>query len=167
MGLSSHERVTGGGKDEWLTPPHILQALGQFDLDPCAPINRPWEMAKQHYTILDNGLAKEWFGRVWCNPPYGNKTGFWIARLADHGNGIGLIFARTETKMFFDHIWPKATALLFLEGRLSFWHASGNIGKETAGAPSVLVAYGEDNAEQLKLSGLRGKFIRLVEVPNG
>ena len=24
--------------DEWLTPPHVLQALGPFDLDPCAPV---------------------------------------------------------------------------------------------------------------------------------
>lgn len=29
-------------KDEWLTPPHILRALGPFDLDTCAPVNRPW-----------------------------------------------------------------------------------------------------------------------------
>jgi len=28
-------------KDEWLTPPYIIKALGEFDLDPCAPINRP------------------------------------------------------------------------------------------------------------------------------
>lgn len=27
--------------DIWLTPPHILDALGPFDLDPCAPDPRP------------------------------------------------------------------------------------------------------------------------------
>ncbi len=26
------------GKDEWLTPPNILEALGVFDLDPCSQI---------------------------------------------------------------------------------------------------------------------------------
>lgn len=50
------------GKDEWLTPPDILKALGPFDLDPCAPINPPWPMAANHFTILDNGLAREWGG---------------------------------------------------------------------------------------------------------
>lgn len=163
MSLSAHERATVG-KDEWLTPPYILKSLGEFDLDPCAPIDRPWDTAKEHYTILDNGLSKPWAGRIWCNPPYGNKTGFWMARLADHGNGIALIFARTETKMFFESIWPIANALLFLEGRLSFCHHTGKIANQTAGAPSVLIAYGEDNAKSLKESGLSGRYVDLVHL---
>lgn len=57
------------GKDEWLTPPEIITALGPFDLDPCSPVNRPWATANNHYTILDDGYNKKWFGRVWCNPP--------------------------------------------------------------------------------------------------
>ena len=28
-------------------------------------------MAKQHYDKTMNGLSQPWFGRVWCNPPYG------------------------------------------------------------------------------------------------
>ena len=45
--------------DEWYTPKEIIDALGKFDLDPCAPIIRPWETAKNHFTIEDNGLNKE------------------------------------------------------------------------------------------------------------
>ena len=37
------------GKNEWLTPPELLAKLGQFDLDPCAPVNRPWPTATHHY----------------------------------------------------------------------------------------------------------------------
>lgn len=55
---------TTAGKDEWLTPPEIIRALGSFDLDPCAPVKRPWEMAANHFTVLDNGLNKPWQGRV-------------------------------------------------------------------------------------------------------
>ena len=69
------EGNTKTGKDEWLTPPPILQALGEFDLDPCSPINRPWDTANNHLTINDNGLSQTWGGistRVWCNPPYDN-----------------------------------------------------------------------------------------------
>lgn len=62
MGLSAHQK--NGGHDEWLTPPKILQALGPFDLDPCAPVNRPWATAARHYTVADNGLAMPWHGRV-------------------------------------------------------------------------------------------------------
>lgn len=49
-------------KDEWLTPPHIMTALGKFDLDPCAPINRPWATADKHYTVEDDGLSQVWGG---------------------------------------------------------------------------------------------------------
>ena len=83
------------GKDEWLTPPEIIKALGSFELDPCSPINRPWDTAAKHYTIEDNGLSLPWHGRVWMNPPYGDATEMWMQRLAEHGNGIALIFART------------------------------------------------------------------------
>lgn len=148
-------------KDEWLTPPHIISALGEFDLDPCSPINRPWPTAAEHYTIIDNGLAKPWHGRVWCNPPYGVEASKWLARMVDHQNGTALVFARTETRMFFDHVWPKASAILFIEGRLHFHHVDGRRAAANSGAPSVLVAYGERDANKLHSSGIAGKFVRL------
>lgn len=147
-------------KDEWLTPPEILRALGPFDLDPCAPIVRPWDMAAKHYTIEDNGLNQPWEGRVFCNPPYGRDTGRWLARCADHGNAIALIFARTETEDWFAHIWAKAHAILFLRGRLHFHHANGIRAAANAGAPSALIAYGEINALSLATCGIRGRFIQ-------
>ena len=64
------------------TPPGIIQAFGPFDLDPCAPVKRPWATADNHYTIEDDGLLRPWQGLVWCNPPYGPKTGDWLARCA-------------------------------------------------------------------------------------
>ncbi|MCY1363126.1 phage N-6-adenine-methyltransferase [compost metagenome] len=153
-------------KDEWLTPPEILRALGGFDLDPCAPhaARRPWEMAARHYSLEDNGLAQPWDGRVWLNPPYGRETARWLDRLADHGDGVALIFARTETDMFFRHVWGRADAVLFLRGRLHFHHADGKRAGANAGAPSCLVAYGRRNADQLANCGLDG---HLVEVANG
>lgn len=53
--------------DVWLSPPWLIKALGDFDLDPSAPKCRPWDMAKNHYTVEDDGLAQEWRGRVWLN----------------------------------------------------------------------------------------------------
>lgn len=148
--------------DEWLTPPHILAALGRFDLDPCAPVVRPWPMADRHYTAHDNGLAQPWHGRVWLNPPYGLEAARWLARLAEHGAGTALIFARTETQMFFEHVWSKATALLFLRGRLHFHHVDGTRAKANGGAPSVLIAYGTRDAEILQSSGIDGAFIPIA-----
>lgn len=159
-GIGSHQSAKMG-KDEWLTPPHILKALGEFDLDPCAPISAPWNTARNHFDIRNDGLKQDWFGRVWCNPPYGLIAANWLNKLADHGNGIALIFARTETRMFFDHVWSKASAVLFIEGRLYFHHVTGEVAKANAGAPSVLVAYGSHNVETLKNSGIKGKLIIL------
>jgi hypothetical protein len=147
--------------DEWLTPPEILRVLGPFDLDPCSPVNRPWPTAGHHFTVLDNGLHQPWSGRVWLNPPYGAEAAQWLRRLVAHGNGIALIFARTETAMFFDWVWPKASALLFIKGRLHFHFVDGRRAVANSGAPSVLIAYGDENAVSLSACGIPGAFVDL------
>lgn len=154
----SFEGRTEKGKDEWLTPPNLIELLGEFDLDPCAPINRIWDTAKKHYSKIDDGLRKDWKGRVWCNPPYGKQTAKWLAKCAEHRNVIALTFARTETRMFFNCVWDKATAILFIKGRLRFYHITGKQG-DSAGAPSVLIAYNVENAKMLQNSGIIGKFL--------
>jgi hypothetical protein len=160
-GMGSHQS-SNMLKDEWLTPPDIMMRLPFFDLDPCAPIVRIWPTATNHYTIEDDGLKQEWNGKVFCNPPYGKETWKWLKKMSEHGNGIALVFARTETKMFFDHVWPHATAILFIKGRLHFHHSTGKRAEANAGAPSCLIAYGHESADQLEQSGIEGKFIRLL-----
>lgn len=161
-GIGSHQSAKMVN-DEWLTPPEIIKSLGEFDLDPCSPINRPWNTAKKHFNINNDGLSQNWEGRVFCNPPYGLEASKWLSKLAEHDNGIALIFARTETKMFFDYVWNNADALLFIEGRLYFHHVDGSRAKANAGAPSVLIAYGIENAKILKNSSIKGKFIQLTK----
>lgn len=164
MAIGSHHSAAAG-TDVWLTPPEILAALGgpeSFHLDPCAPLDRPWDMARQHYTVEDNGLIRPWHGRVWLNPPYQNNVlARWMGRMADHAHGIALIFARTETQVFHETVWRAADALLFLEGRLHFHDAAGVRAKANAGAPSVFCAYGADDAEMLAGCGLPGAFVPL------
>lgn len=146
--------------DEWLTPPEIVKALGNFDLDPCQPINPPFIHAPNGFNINDDGLAQDWtkYNRIWCNPPYGKKTFIWLEKLADHGNGIALIFARTETKGFHKQIWQKANAVFFFEGRLKFYLVDGTQGKYP-NAASCLIAYGYKNVDAIKKSKLKGKLI--------
>ena len=160
MAMGSHQS-TKMKTDEWLTPPEILNAVGPFHLDPCAPVIRPWATAESHFTIEDDGLSQSWAGRVWCNPPYGIFAEKWLERMADHDNGIALIFARTETKMFFRTVWERADAILFIKGRLHFHHVDGTRAKSNSGAPSCLVAYGENNRRILMESGINGKFIQI------
>lgn len=147
----------------WLTPPGILDALGPFDLDPCAaPSPRPWPTARTHIELPVDGLVADWSGAVWCNPPYGAGTWAWLDRLAEHpGGGIALIFARTETTGFVRSVWGKAAGVLFLHGRLHFHYADGTRAPANSGAPSCLVAYGDWAAERLRLADLDGTYVPL------
>lgn len=163
-GMSGHQSnamIT----DEWLTPPAIIKSLGRFDLDPCSPINRPWDTADHHFNINDDGLNKDWWGRVWMNPVYGRACIDWMKKLVKHGNGISIIFARTETKMFFETVWGKADSVFFFDGRLYFHTVDGMRAKANAGAPNCLVSYGESNAQAIEDSGLKGKHVALNSAP--
>lgn len=151
----------------WLTPPDIIPALGgwtSFDLDPCAaPEPQPWRTALRMNTEADgDGLALEWFGRVWLNPPYTSAAlRAWLRRLADHGRGTALIFARTETEAFEQQVWGRASALLFLFGRLHFHFPDGSRAAANSGAPSVLCAYGLEDMDRLAAADLPGAFVPL------
>jgi phage N-6-adenine-methyltransferase len=153
--------------DCWLTPPEIIKALGPFDLDPCAsPEPRPWPTATKHITLPADGLAKPWTGRVWLNPPYSREAVRWLRRMSEHGQGTALMFARTETSWFRETVWhsPTASGMLFLDGRVYFHRPDGTKAGDNAGAPSVLVAYGMNDAEKLRTSGIPGYYVRSWEL---
>lgn len=151
-----------GKTQEWLTPPAILKALGPFDLDPCAPAERPWDMARHHFTKTEDGLSLPWFGFVWLNPPYSTiECGLWLQRLAEHGRGIALVFARTETEWFHRWVWQEASAVLFPRGRLYFHLPSGKRAKGNAGHGSAIVAYGMNASGRIRRSGIAGHVVSL------
>lgn len=157
-GMGSHQQPNKGLTDSWITPRAIVESLGEFDLDPCQCVPQPWPLATQHYTVEHDGLRQPWFGRVWLNPPY-STAGDWLDRLGSHGDGIALIFARTETAMFRRCVWEQADGLLFIHGRLHFHHPDGTKAAGNSGAPSVLVAYGESNVDALRVCGIPGALV--------
>lgn len=171
-GMVGHELAGKGATDVWLTPKPIIDALGPFDLDPCAATDRPWDTAADHYTIEDDGLSKQWEGLVWCNPPY-SAVGLWLHRLSAHRDGgIALIFARTETRTFHEMVWQRADAVLFPRGRITFLHADGTkhraSGSGNAGAPSVFVAYGHRAMTRLLDAHSDGKIGgAMLRIPRG
>lgn len=163
MANSKNFNINTENEETWLTPPELIKSLGEFDLDPCSPLVRPWDTAKHHYTIDDNGLLMPWFGRVWCNPPYGKYMGQFLQKLALHNDGIALIFARTDTAAFQEFIFPHAESILFMRGRITFYTKEGKLAPSNGGAPSVLISYGEANAEAIDASGIKGHHVALKE----
>lgn len=163
-GMGSHQSARSE-TNTWFSPPAIFDALGgadSFDLDPCSHVDRPWPTARQHYTQEDNGLLLPWWGRVWLNPPYTISliTRF-LARMAEHNCGTALIFARTETDPFHRYVWGAASGLLFLRGRLNFHREDGTRAEANGGAPSVLIAYGDDDRDILAAAPIDGAFVPL------
>jgi phage N-6-adenine-methyltransferase len=147
------------GEDDWLTPQHILEAaesvLGGIDLDPCASLSYIENVpAAVRFTRHDDGLAREWHGRVYMNPPYGRPIGDWTSKLAgeaDAGNVsayVALVPARTDTRWFADFT---GCLYCFIRGRLSF----GNL-DQGAPFPSVAVYYGPNPARFAEVFGAHG-----------
>jgi hypothetical protein len=159
----THESTCNESK-EWYTPRTIFDALGmEFDIDPCSPGKDivSWIPARKHFTLADDGLARDWTGNAFVNPPYGADTPKWMAKLRDYGNGIALVFNRTDTQWFHSYI-AFADAICFIRGRVNFIraeeaarYAQNRIRpKGSCGAGSMLAAFGAHNARALERCNL-------------
>ena len=143
-----------GATWEWYTPPRIFDALGlQFDLDAASPgaDKVPWIPAKLHLTAQDNALTCPWFGRVWLNPPYGPAQAALLHRLAEHGDGVALVSARTDTAWWHASA-PRADLVCFVRGRVSFIRDDGFTAPAQIG--SALLAFGSVCTAAVASSGL-------------
>ncbi len=153
----------------WLTPRDLLERLGQFDCDPCACDEpRPWNCAGTNYAKDQNGLLQEWHGRVWLNPPYGRESIPFLKKMSrERPRGLALLFARTETAVWQDEIFPTACAILFLRKRIRFCRPDGTQAPRTANAPSCLISWHESELPLFRAleSENRGKLI-LLNQPN-
>jgi DNA N-6-adenine-methyltransferase (Dam) len=155
MTLGSHQRTIGASQVH-LTPRWIIDALGPFDLDPCAAEPRSWDCAEVNLCEADDGVRQSWAGRVWLNPPFDRYVvARWIGRLAEHGHATALLHARCETA-WFRICWEHATAILFMAKRITFVKPDGSEctirsgEKANSGAPPVRVAFGDCGAMRLR-----------------
>jgi hypothetical protein len=154
--------------DEWYSPSWLFEALGtEFDLDPCSPGTPPSTVpARALFTKVENGLAREWIGSVWLNPPFSSK-GIWYERLIAHGDGIALMPAKTETHDLQTYMGA-ADLLVFVKGRIYFERGSRPGGNGAGGVTTtppfgiVLCAYGARMAEVLDRSRVQGMRARPV-----
>jgi len=128
-----------GTTDTWLTPLWLIERLGRFDFDPCG---FPGHKTADNINYLCDGLWLNWYGRVWLNPPYGKQTGLWLEKLRDHGHGIALVFARTDTR-WFQSIAKESDWVFFIAGRIKFLDSNFNE-STNAGHGSCLIGFGED-----------------------
>lgn len=150
VGFSTNDNPNHkGATNTWYTPPHITKDLGEFYLDPCTNSTAPFYHAINNvkHDIGEDGLNCKWINRIWLNPPYGKDIIKWLDKLLGHGDGMALVFARTETMWAQKHM-GLCDGFNLLKGRISFIPENG--GKSTnASTGSMLLAYGETNLEYL------------------
>ena len=146
----------------WLTPPKLLERLGHFDLDPCAAVGQLWKTADTMWTEQDDGLSKEWFGRVFVNPPYGLSARKFLEKMVGHDDGLLLISLRGDAHYFHDLVWNRARAMLVFRRRIKFFRPDGTESSGDLGGASALFAYGQDNVECLRSLRDLGYFTNLT-----
>jgi len=126
--------------DLWATPQDFFDKYDDkfnFTLDVCAsPENAKCEL---FFTKEDDGLAQEWKGSCWMNPPYGRTIGLWMEKAYQSSLGgarvVCLVPARTDTAWW--HDYAMKGEIEFIRGRLKFGgHAN------SAPFPSAVVVFG-------------------------
>lgn len=143
--------------DKLQTPKYIIDALGPFDLDPCAGENT--NIAKCNLSDMrgENGLTVLWQGFVFCNPPFSQKE-LWAKKMIEHGNGI-LLLPERGSAPWFGEIAEKSVAYFVMGKKINFigGSSSNNVG-------SVLFPFGKIAIERLLYSNLPGHFVRVEYV---
>lgn len=86
-----------------------------------------------------------------------------VRRMGQHGQGVALIPLWPDTDLWSDAVWSTASAMLFMRRRIRFLNPDGSTPRGNAPFPTALVAYGPDDAEVLRTSGIEGRFLLLGE----
>lgn len=130
--------------------------VAMFDLDVAACEES--HKADVFYTAESNGLQQDWFGRVWCNPPYSDLEP-WVLKAwaeierVDGPTLIAMLLPANRTEQPFwqkliehrrdnEHYTPSLTSY-FIPGRVSFGFP-GNPEALNVGSPqftSVLLVW--------------------------
>jgi phage N-6-adenine-methyltransferase len=131
--------------DCWNTPKDLFDWLNlffSFEIDAAANF---------HNALLDNfwcegnsAFDHDWNDKIiFCNPPYGRAQVDWIKRAAEAKGGsvVMLIPVRADTAVWHDVIYPKASAILFVRGRLKF--TLGDVKNDPAFFASAVVVFGK------------------------
>lgn len=133
------------------SPPEIFEAINvEFDLDVCAPIEGvAWIPAKKWISEAENGLASEWRGKVWMNPPYSYPAP-WVDKWLDHKNGFALL--PISTGKWFYKLWDSEAQMAIMDNHFCFILPNGE--RKGIFAAITLWAIGETNITALEMSDL-------------
>lgn len=132
----------------WATPQNFFDKVNEefgFNLDVCATSDNA--KCSEYITPEINSLNQVWDGICWCNPPYGREISNWVKKAYDESQRgatvVCLIPARTDTSYWHDYIFPYASEIRFIRGRLKFGNSNNS-----APFPSALIVFKPDFTTQ-------------------
>lgn len=140
---NSHLNVLSSKSEEWYTPPEYIEAarlvLGQIDIDPASnETAQEVIQAAVYYTKETNGLDKDWIGKLWLNPPWGQICGEFVTKaVQDYENGdvseaILLLNSNSNDTLWWQPLWNYT--LCFTKGRINFYNNDGEASGSTHGS---------------------------------
>ena len=140
----ANHRAVGTGENEWYTPPEYIEAaravMGSIDLDPAtSEIAQSKIRANKYLTASDDGLAHDWFGNVWLNPPYSQPAIMhFLQKLTGEYSAGNIEQAVCLTHNYTDTAWFQLAAsvceaVCFTRGRIGFLSPSGEKAAPTQG----------------------------------
>lgn len=140
--------------DTLRTPKYIIDALGKFDLDPCAGEKTQIGKINWWEGRSENGLSNEWIGFVFCNPPFSEKE-LWIEKMIKHRNGI-LLLPERGSAPWFGKLAEQSDKYFVIGKKINFdgGSSSSNIG-------SVFFLFGEEAIKRINESGLPGHLVHI------
>lgn len=131
--VAEAKRIKQVQRDSWSTPPEFIDQivrplLGKIDMDPASnAAAQEVVQAKRWIGAAEDGLAQEWKGSVWLNPPYSFPL---VERFADkaleewEARRVSnmMILVNSSTSSAWWHRLSKACSLLTFPGqRIQFW----------------------------------------------
>ena len=152
---ATNHRAEGTGENEWHTPAKYIEAarkvLGGIDVDPASSdAAQATIQAAEYFTKLDDGLTREWHGRVWLNPPYSHPA-IWhfveklvVELCAGRATEAILLTHNYTDTAWFHHGESIARAVCFTRGRVKFTDIDGDECAPTQG--QAFFYFGEDES---------------------
>ena len=125
--------------DDWWTPQTLFDLLNKefgFELDVCASEEN--HKCEKYYSNIEDGLAQEWRGTCWMNPPYGRTIIDWMKKAYESAQKgaivICLVPARTDTRWWWNYCIHGEVR--FIKGRIKFSNSSNS-----APFPSAVIVF--------------------------
>jgi len=165
-----HLNVLSADDIEWYTPPEYIDAaravMGDIDLDPASNDTAQGVIqAANYYTVATNGLAHEWLGRVWLNPPWGRACADFVEKAVKHyeagdvEQAILLLNSNSNETEWFQPLWDHT--LCFTRGRINYYTPDGEKGSGSTHG-SVFVYLGPNWREFAATFAPFGNVVRKV-----